>query len=559
MEISLYSSPFAVHCSWIEKKISILCLKTLCALCFVFFIINDSLAQNEQKVSSTITNVTVFINQAQITRLSKVSLDAGVTNLVFEKISPFINLNSIQVRVDGNLTLLSVTNRKNFLKEDEKPKSIILLEDSLQSINTSLETLNNKKQTYLFEKDVMKVNEKIGGQQSGVKPDDLDDVLTLFHKRMMDVNDEIQKINLHEKKLNVIKQKLESQLREIQNNSNFNAPEILVSVKALSATNNSKIELSYLVSNTGWQPFYDIRVKDTKSPLQLVSKAFITQNTLEDWKNVIIKLSTSNPNEGGTKPELQTNYLKYIEPVTISSDKNSGNTPKFRGARAEENVLYDAVITKKDVIGISTVQQTSASIEFNVTSAYNIPSDNSPHQVDLTASNLDAIYSYQAIPKLDKDAFIAAKVSGNDLVNQISGEANVYFDGTFVGKTFINGTTNDSITLSLGRDKRIQIQRLRLKDFSSKTFSGSSKKELNTWEIKIRNTRKEPIVIYLEDQIPVSSDKDIEVKLINADKAKFDETTGKLTWMISLDAEQSQSVKFSFEVKYPKEKAISEY
>ena len=145
------------------------------------------------------------------------------------------------------------------------------------------------------------------------------------------------------------------------------------------------------------------------------------------------------------------------------------------------------------------------------------------------------------------------------MVNQVSGEANVYFDGTFVGKTFINGTTSDTITLSLGRDKRIQIQRLKLKDFSSKTFSGSSKKELNTWEIKIRNTRKEPIVVYLEDQIPVSSDKDIEIKLINAEKAKFDETTGKLIWMITLDAEQSQSIKFSFEVKYPKEKVISEY
>lgn len=141
----------------------------------------------------------------------------------------------------------------------------------------------------------------------------------------------------------------------------------------------------------------------------------------------------------------------------------------------------------------------------------------------------------------------------------MSGEANIYFDGTYVGKTFINGTTSDSMLISLGRDKRIQIQRVLLKDFSSKSFAGSSKKELNTWEINLRNTRKEPVTIIIEDQIPVSTDKEIEVKLLNNGNASFDETTGKLTWKITLDAEQSQAVRFSFEVKYPKEKIISTY
>ncbi|MES2780038.1 MAG: DUF4139 domain-containing protein, partial [Bacteroidota bacterium] len=209
--------------------------------------------------------------------------------------------------------------------------------------------------------------------------------------------------------------------------------------------------------------------------------------------------------------------------------------------------------------GVANAQQTAVNIEFIVTSAYTIPSDNTPHQVDLTVNNLKAEYAYGAVPKIDKDAFVTAKVAGNDLVNQVSGEANIYFDGTFVGKTFINGTTSDSMLISLGRDKRIQIQRLLLKDFSSKSFSGSAKKELNTWEISLRNTRKEPVTIIIEDQIPVSTDKEIEIKLLNNGGATFDETTGKLTWKLTLGAEQTQSLRFSFEVRYPKEKIISPY
>ena len=542
-----------------SKKLKV---KRSFASTFIFLCIFASLrlttfAQTEQKVSSTITNVTVFINQAQITRTAKVSLDAGVTNLVFDQVSPLINLNSIQVRVGGNITLLSVSNRKNYLKDDEKPKNIVLLEDSLDRINAALNDFKSDKENIIFEKELMLANKSVGSNQTGVKSDDLEDLLVLYKKKLREFKIEWYRLIALETKYNLYKQKIENQLREFQNSFNQNSPEILVTVKTLSPINEAKIELDYLVRGASWKPFYDIRVKDTKSPLQLVSKAFITQSTREDWKNVIIKLSTSNPNEGGTKPELQTDYLKYQQP--ISQTQSYSNAPTMRGARSEGGVLYDAVITRKEEVGIATVQQTAVSIEFNVTSAYNISSDNTPHQVDLTASNLDAVYSYGAVPKLDKDAFITAKVSGNDLVNQISGEANVYFDGTFVGKTFINGTTNDSLTLSLGRDKRIQIQRVKLKDFSSKTFSGSTKKELNTWEIKIRNTRKEPIQILVEDQIPVSSDKEIEVKLINAEKAKFDETTGRLSWLITLDPEQSQSVKFSFEVKYPKEKMISEY
>jgi uncharacterized protein (TIGR02231 family) len=534
------------------------CLNTILVWGLLLCSISVFADEKEQPVTSTITNVTIFINQAQVTRSAKVSVDAGVTILVFDKLSPFINLNSIQVKADPSISLIAVTNRTNYLKETEKPAFIAELEDSLESINWIMEGIKAKKEGYHFEREVMSTNKSISGANVGIKPDDLEDALNLFHKKWNEVNEELIKLNQQEKKIVAIKAKIENQLNEYRSGLDQYTPEVLVTVKTFSPISNGKIELSYLVSNASWKPFYDIRVKDVKSPLQLVSKAFITQATGEDWKNVVLKLSTSNPNEGGSKPQLQTNYLQFYQPQSYGYQaqeevavmrKNAMAAPEAPKSEAKSD--YSA--------GVATVSQTNINIEFNVTSASNIPSDNNPHQVDLTVSNLDAVYAYAAVPKLDKDAFVTAKVSGNDLVNQISGEANVYFDGTFTGKTYINGTTNDSLLLSLGRDKRIQIQRMMLKDFSSKSFSGGNKKELNTWEITIRNTRKEPIILFVEDQIPVSTDKEIEIKLIDSSHAIYDETTGKLTWVIRLDAEQSQSVKFSFEVKYPKEKQISTY
>jgi uncharacterized protein (TIGR02231 family) len=521
------------------------------------------MAQTEQVASSSITNVTVFRNQAQITRISKASLQPGITHLVFTNLSPFINLNSLQVKTEPNVSLLSVSQRNNFLKTDEKPRAVTELEDTVNAVNQLLEQNRIRREALLLEKEVIASNKQIGGANTGVKVDDLEDVLVLVRKRSVEIGEELLKLVNQEKKLRTTHDKLKNQLRQLTGRDN--TIEVVVTVKTLAAVSNARIEISYLAGNASWQPFYDVRVKDTKSPLQLVSKANITQYTGEEWKNVILKLSTSNPNEGGTKPEL---YPSYLYPVQVYSDK-----PLKRGARANavqqekmvqaapedgEAVRTDALLLDYSA-GNAEAAETDVNIEFNVTSAYTIPSDKNPHQVDLTISNLDASYGYTAVPKLDKDAFVTAKVSGNDLVNQVSGEANIYFDGTFVGKTHINGTTSDSIMISLGRDKRIQIQRVKLKDFSSKTMSGSSRKELNTYEISMRNTRKEAITLVVEDQVPVSNDKDIEVKVSNTGGAVLEEATGKLVWTIRLEPEQSHSIRFSFEVKYPKDRQISDY
>lgn len=518
-------------------------------------------AENEQQVPSTITNVTVFLNQAQVTRQAKVSLPAGISSLVFDRISPYINLNSIQVKSDNNIMLLSVSQRNNFLVNEEKPRFIVELEDTLNAVKNQVALLNIRKESLQLEKDVILANKQIGGASSGVKIEDLEDALILFRKRSQEIGEELLKLNAQEAKLQAIRRKLQAQLDEYLNNGN-SALEVVVTVKTLSAVNNARIEWSYLVGNASWQPFYDVRVKDTKSPLQLVSKANIRQATGEDWKNVILKLSTANPNESGTKPELQTKYVGLRRQFAgvygwAGAVERDEATPRGNVYKKERLSGSDTVAVSLDPVAVA--DQSMANIEFAVTSACTVPSDNNPHQVDLTVSNLNASYAYAAVPKLDMNAFVTARVAGNDLVNQVSGEANVYFDGTFVGKTYISGTTSDSMLISLGRDKRIQIQRTLLKDFSSSTFSGSSRKELSTWEISVRNTRKEPLLLVIEDQIPVSTDKEVEVKLLSSGNATYDETSGRLTWSILLEPEQSQTLRFSFEIKYPKGRQVSSY
>ncbi len=77
------------------------------------------------------------------------------------------------------------------------------------------------------------------------------------------------------------------------------------------------------------------------------------------------------------------------------------------------------------------------------------------------------------------------------------------------------------------------------------------------YKTTFRNTKKANITIEITDRIPVSQDKDIEVKLLKADGGKLTEADGFIKWTLDVKAQKSETIEYSFEVKYPKDKLIN--
>jgi uncharacterized protein (TIGR02231 family) len=178
--------------------------------------------------------------------------------------------------------------------------------------------------------------------------------------------------------------------------------------------------------------------------------------------------------------------------------------------------------------------------------------------VDIRKYDVKADYLYASAPKLDNDAFLLAKVTGWEEYNLLPGEANIFFEGTFVGKSYIDPTSvKDTLSVSLGRDKRIVVKREKLKDLTSRNFIGSTKKESYAYEVTVRNTKSESIKIVLEDQIPVSQNSQIEVNMLEYVGAKYNKDSGKLTWEMELKSNETRKLTYKFEVKYPKDKQVS--
>jgi uncharacterized protein (TIGR02231 family) len=317
-----------------------------------------------------------------------------------------------------------------------------------------------------------------------------------------------------------------------------------------------------VVNNAGWTPIYDLRAMNTKSPVQLNYKANVFQSTGEEWKNVRLKLSTANPSLGGLKPELNTWYLDFYQAQYSTSQKLKGRVAGVRSSPAPEADMQmserEESMPAETVADYVRTIETTLNTEFDIMLPYTVSSGNKPTLVDVKVHEVKADYVYSVAPKLDKDAFLIANAVGWEDFNLLPGEANIFFEGTFVGKSFIDpNSIKDTLAISLGRDKRIVVKREKLKDFSAKKMIGTNQRALYAFEISVRNTKNEVVKIKVEDQIPVSQNSQIEITAEDVGGAKYNSVTGKLTWDITLQSNETKKLIYKYEVKFPKDKVVA--
>ncbi len=129
--------------------------------------------------------------------------------------------------------------------------------------------------------------------------------------------------------------------------------------------------------------------------------------------------------------------------------------------------------------------------------------------------------------------------------NLLPGNASVYFNGKSVGKTYLDPyTIKKTHNLSLSREISIICERILEKKFSSETKIGDNIKLERSYILKLKNNKDLPITLVLVDQIPLSTDKSIDVQLIESSQAELNKNSGKLIWNIILNPNEIIEKKF---------------
>ena len=534
---------------------------TFAALFFLFELSIN--AQNEKQAESNINSVTVFLNKAQVNRTVKTRIPSGKTILVVGSLSPQLDPQSIQVGGKGRFTIMGTGHRINYLNEFNKPKRLIVLQDSLELLKHAIAFENSQKEVLNREEQMILANQKISGTNQNLSVNELKMMADFFRSRLTEIIASKMKVDDKVKFLNEKQTKIQRQINEQRDVYNRNTSEILITVQADGET-GAELDLNYVVGNAGWSPVYDLRAVDTKSPIQLAYKANVFQSTGEEWSNVHLVLSTANPNLGGLKPELAAWYLDFYQPVVRNSKFKrpemimSAPSMSRSTAGAAEKEAEEPEIAAESLSDYVTTVQTSLNVEFDISIPQTVVSSAKPTVVDVRSSSVNAQYEFAVAPKLDVDAFLLAKVTGWEDLNLLPGEANIFFEGTFVGKTFIDpNSIRDTLSVSLGRDKRIVVKREKVKGLSSRNVIGANERQISAWEITVRNTKSEPVKIVVEDQIPVSRNNQIEVTVQDNGGAKYSSYDGKLTWELNLKPAENKKLAYKFEVKYPKGRIVS--
>ncbi len=239
----------------------------------------------------------------------------------------------------------------------------------------------------------------------------------------------------------------------------------------------------------------------------------------------------------------------------ITTLKSSQATALY-GAHAEAGAI---VVELKDGLqDYISVADNTLDLSFDIDIPYDIPSNGKEQSAVLQTLDVNTLYQHYSIPKIDKDAYLVAQIPQWSKLNLLAGEANIILEGTYVGKSFIDpNSISDTLSLTMGRDKRVSIKREKILDFSSVKFLGNNKLQKFTYEITIKNNKKENIELILKDQFPLSTTKEIEVELIESNSADVNTDTGILNWKINLAGSESKKVRFTYTVKYPKDKVLN--
>ncbi len=517
-------------------------------------------AENEIGLKSTIKNVNLFLTGAEINRTAKINVKKGNNIYIIKGLSPYLDKNTIQISGKGNFTILGVSSQNNYLQKIPSNSKIYLYKDSVNFYTKTIEDNNQLLNVYTEEKSMILANKTIKGNNQNLNPDDLTKLANFYRTRLKDINFKTLELSRKNKKFNYRISILNNQIKELSAGYKKNTSEVLINILSKTQT-QGKLLISYKVTNAGWIPSYDIRSTSTDKGIKITYKAKIYQNTGIEWKNIKLTLSTGDLNVNNKKPELYPWYLNYYNVYKKRSSYNKSRkasmAPQTLGNVVNESYKEDKVVSKSLADFSSTIQNMT-NTEFKILLPLNLKSDNKGKLIEVKQDKLPAQYRYLAIPKLNKKVFLIARITEWEKLNLLPGEISLYNQQTYVGKSYLDPSqTDDTLEVSLGNDPSISVKRKIIKNYNKSVIIGSSRKVTKGYEIIVRNNKQTNIDLLIQDQIPISTIKEIEISHDKISNGKINETTGIISWKTTLKPNETQKYNFKYTVKYPKDKRIT--
>lgn len=321
----------------------------------------------------------------------------------------------------------------------------------------------------------------------------------------------------------------------------------------------SQGEMSGRVTNEKGEPIpgASVMIKGTKTGVTSDENGYfklqnLPKNSIISFNSVGYQARQIVGNTGYLTVPLSPSMQALNDIVVVGYSSESGTRD------ASDQIAYKKDISPQQIQPVfTTTHYQPTVIVYRIDEKYTLEPDGKTTTIGIKQLSIPAGFQYYAAPKVDPTAFLTARIVDWQDYGLQSGEASLYFEGGYLGKTYLDlASTADTLSLSLGRDNSVKIVRKLVKEYTAKKFIGSNRTDTRQYEISVRNSKQVPVNITLLDQIPVSVTKEISVEEIKAAEAQLDKDTGIATWTITLTPGQERKLAIAYTVKYPKERRV---
>ena len=299
---------------------------------------------------------------------------------------------------------------------------------------------------------------------------------------------------------------------------------------------------------------YSIALPRGKSQLRFAYVGYLSQTCSVKGSTLNVRMKEDNT---ALEEVVVVGYGVSKKGKGKTSRRQEDASRTLEGAAPGIAVSKQTEMPESELIAVNE-QKAQFGYEFEIKQPLTLLSDGKTTTTEIARYQLPATYQYLGIPRADKDAFLVADATDWQQYSLLEGEANVYFENSFIGKTILDpAVANDTLHFSLGRDNGIRMQRTKVSARSTRRLLASNQEQDMTWRITVKNSRKEAVSLLLQDQIPVSQNSNITVTTEELSGGQLDKSTGIIVWQLQLQPNEQREFIVQYSVKYPKSRRLT--
>ena len=580
-------------------------------------------------IQSKISEATVFFRGAELVQTARATLVKGSNELVIEGFSSQTDRQNIKIKTTNGVIVSSFEFSVNYMTERSLGERAQELKEELKIRRRKLDTVEKNIAIHQEMLSLLRqsIEKKTTGPKNGPDMEELMKAMDFFQSKSVGLEETLR---TDREIASEIREKIQELSAQFDQESVKNTKAVGSLKLNLSSPADCDCDFTVLcyTDNAGWYPYHDILAENADQPVQIVSKAKVSQTSGIDWEKINLSLSTAVPSTGKIAPLFNAWFLNFIAPPSPGAPSSMSRSLKREVYAAQNAYSYDqdmaaypeevaacvyderasvspiyvvdgrivdvghlseidsSAIKRQDymdpseavrsfgsqaaggayVITLNRMEdyvsqsENQLNITYEIDLPYSIPGNGKEQSIELKNIEVPADFIHYCAPKLDRETYLIAEIAGKESLNLLSGNANITFDGMFVGETYIDSeSVNDKLSLTLGTDRRVAVKREKLKEYSSKGLFGSDLKQQFAYQMTVRNNQNRKIRMVLKDQYPISTNKEITVEL-SKESTPFSvnkEDLGVVTWEFELKPGESKVFKLVYSVKYPKSKELN--